>query len=190
MWGPERPSSNTAEICSGEREIQEFSCHPHHTTHTHTLECAKLPAGLSPRNPSPEAVARTHRGMALAQADVWLSASNRLKITHEDGLPGSLPPLRLPASAAPAVSAYLKPGRLVAWIPVLLISSWVLQWQTAMPHPQPARRGIPTPAALALGRVGDWAGGVLCQESSLRGGHFVLENPSPAFCCCCNHGSH
>lgn len=41
--------------CSRKGKTRSSSAHP-------ILEVAKLPAGLSPRNPSPEAVARTHQG--------------------------------------------------------------------------------------------------------------------------------
>lgn len=76
-----------------------------------------------------------------------------------------LPPHRQrPSLQLPAVSAYLKPGGLVAWLPVLLISSWVLLRQAAGGAVHPSQWGVadPGPPEPALGKVAqeDLGGGM------------------------------
>lgn len=61
---------------------------------------------------------------------------------------------QLPSLQLPAVSAYLKPGGLVAWLPVLLISSWVLLGQAELRHP--SQRGVACPGPP---RTSPWKGG-------------------------------
>ena len=103
--------------------------------------------GRAPGDPSPAAVARTSLGErpSLKPWPGREGENSRLKIRPPGWLaaPSPSPLTASQPGQLPAVSAYLKPGRLVAWIPVLLISSWVLLEQAELPHPQPAGRGIP-----------------------------------------------